>query len=74
MSNHPPHASHFQKCSASVSGGPPVTLPMIFPRGISVIVSPCFIVSKLRPVAIHVRVSDQVVMPVTAPIIGGAFF
>jgi hypothetical protein len=34
MSNQPPHASHFQKCSASVSGGPPVTLPMIFPRGI----------------------------------------
>jgi hypothetical protein len=49
-------------------------LPMIFPHGISVIVSPCFIVSKRRPVAIHVRVSDQVVMPVTAPIIGGAFF
>ena len=34
ISNQPPQASHFQKCSASLNGGPPVCLPMIFPRGI----------------------------------------
>jgi hypothetical protein len=32
MSHQPPQASHFQERSASLNGGPPVTLPMIVRR------------------------------------------